>query len=74
MSFFPLPGHSTPGWCSSRRRIRRLRRFSLRWRLAFTRKPPGSGEQSRCLTSLVHSPPGGFRAFRPQRVWGYAWL
>jgi hypothetical protein len=31
---------STPGWFSSRRRVRRLRRFNRRWRLAFTRRPP----------------------------------
>jgi hypothetical protein len=30
-------GRSTPGWCSSRPRIRRLRRFSRSWTLAFTR-------------------------------------
>src|SRR4028119_1129750 len=65
---------STPGWFSRRRRILRLRRFNWRWTLAFTRKPPG-GEWTRHVKYLNCSPePGGFRAFRPQQVWGYAWL
>src|SRR5687768_17424648 len=65
---------SMPGLFSSRRRIRRLRRFNWRWTLAFTRKPPGVDE-SRGVDHLDCSPkPGGFRTFRPQQVWGYAWL
>src|SRR5512135_313203 len=67
-------GRSTPGWCSSRRRIRRLRRASWRWTLAFTQKPPG-GEESRSVNHLDCSrKPGGFRASWLQRAWGYAWL
>src|SRR4051812_47206341 len=67
-------GRSMPGLCSSRRRILRLRRFNWRWRLAFTRRPPG-GEWSRGVKYLDCCPnPGGFRAFLPQRAWGDAWL
>src|SRR5512135_1946887 len=67
-------GLSTPGWCSSRRRIRRLRRASWRWTLAFTRKPPG-GEPARVVNHLDCSlKPGGFRVSLLQRFWGYAWL
>src|SRR5512135_1712979 len=67
-------GLSTPGWCSSRRRIRRLSRASWRWTLAFTRKPPG-GEPARVVNHLDCSlKPGGFRVSLLQRVWGYAWL
>src|SRR3954471_21212082 len=65
---------STPGWFSMRRRMRRLRRFNWRWRLAFTRKPPG-GERSRGVIYLDCSPePGGFRASRPRSDSDYAWL
>src|SRR5438270_7806889 len=67
-------GRSTPGLFSIRRRILRWHRFNRRWTLAFTRKPPG-GELARVVKYLDCSlKPGGFRAFRPQRVWGYAWL
>src|SRR5512135_1781518 len=67
-------GRSTPGWCSSRRRIFRLRRASCRRRLAFTRKPPGE-ERSRLVKHLDCSPkPGGFRVSQSQWVLGYAWL
>src|SRR5512135_3717224 len=67
-------GRSTPGWCSSRRRIRRFRRASWRWTLAFTRKPPG-GEGSRGVNHLDCSlKQGGFRASGSQRAWGDAWL
>src|SRR6187402_458516 len=66
--------HSTPGWFSMRRRTLRLRRFNWRWRLAFTRKPPG-GERSRGVIYLDCSPkPGGFRASRPRSASDYAWL
>src|SRR5512135_2174117 len=65
-------GRSTPGWFFSRRRMRRLRRFSRRWTLAFTRKPP-EGERSRGVDHLDCSPkPGGFRGSWPQKAWGYA--
>src|SRR3954447_151354 len=67
-------GRSTPGLFSMRRRILRWRRFNWRWRLAFTRKPPG-GERSRGVKYLNCCPnPGGFRAFLPQRAWGDACL
>src|SRR3954454_12300240 len=67
-------GRSTPGLFPSRRRIRRLRRLSRRWRLAFTRKPPG-GEWARLVKHLDCSPkPGGFRVSPAQRAWGYAWF
>src|SRR5688572_15710772 len=67
-------GRSTPGLCSSRRRILRLRRFNWRWRLAFTRRPPG-GQRSRGVEYLDCGPnPGGFRAFLPQWACGDAWL
>src|SRR3954468_18930650 len=65
---------STPGLFSMRRRIRRLRRFSRRWTLAFTRKPPG-GEGTRLVKHLNSSPkPGGFRVSWLQGAWDYAWL
>src|SRR3954470_19119966 len=67
-------GRSTPGWVAMRRRVRRLRRFSRRWTLAFTRRPPG-GEGTRLVMYLDSSPkPGGFRVSWLQRAWGYAWL
>src|SRR5438270_5793494 len=67
-------GRSTPGLFSMRRRILRWRRFHWRWRLAFTRKPPG-GERLRGVKYLDCSPePGGFRASRPQSASNYAWL
>src|SRR5512135_2326436 len=57
-----------------RRRILRLRRFHWRWTLAFTRKSPES-EQASVVKHLDCSrKPGGFRVFRPQMTWGYAWL
>src|SRR5262245_62771642 len=57
-----------------RRRILRLRRFNWRWRLAFTRKPPG-GERTRVVKYLDCSlKPGGFRVCGPRSAWGYAWL
>src|SRR4051812_49912689 len=65
---------STPGLFSIRRRMRLLRRFSWRWTLAFTRKPPG-GERLRLVKHLDCSPkPGGFRAFLPRSASDYAWL
>src|SRR4051812_22264965 len=67
-------GRSTPGLFSMRRRIRRLRRFSWRWTLAFTRKPPGA-ERTRHVKYPDCSPkPGGFRASQLRSAWGYAWL
>src|ERR1700740_2124064 len=67
-------GRSTPGLFSMRRTMRRLRRFNLRWTLAFTRKPPGV-ERTRGVMYLDCSrKPGGFRAFRPQDAADYAWL
>src|SRR4051794_22021905 len=66
--------HSTPGLFPMRRGIRRLRRFNWRWRLAFTRKPPG-GERSRGVKYLDYSPkPGGFRVSLPRSASHYAWL
>src|SRR5687768_15082939 len=65
---------TAPGLFSIRRVILRLRRFHWRWRLAFTRRPPG-GELTRLVKYLDCSPePGGFRAFRTQLAWGYACL
>src|SRR3954462_2423160 len=65
---------STPGLFSMRRRILRLRRFSWRWRLAFTRKPPG-GRTVAGVKYLDCSPkPGGCRAYRPRSASDYAWL
>src|SRR3954454_3423502 len=65
---------STPGLFSMRRRILRLRRFNWRWRLAFTRKPPG-GERLRLVKYLDCSQkPGGFRASQPRSASDYAWL
>src|SRR5512135_712260 len=65
---------STPGLFTRRRRMRRLRRASRRWTLAFTRKPPG-GERSRGVKYLdCPQKPGGFRASRPQHASNYAWL
>src|SRR4051794_14173442 len=65
---------STPGLFSMRRRIRRLRRFSWLWTLAFTRRPPG-GERTRLVKYLDCSPkPGGFRVSQLRTDWGYAWL
>src|SRR3954465_14172212 len=67
-------GRSTPGLFSMRRRILRWRRCNWRWRLAFTRKPPG-GERLRSVKYLDCSPePGGFRASHPQSASNYAWL
>src|SRR3954447_6467255 len=67
-------GRSTPGLFSMRRRIRRLRRFSWRWTLAFTRRPPG-GRTVEGVKYLDCSPkPGGFRACRPRSASDYAWL
>src|SRR6516164_5753446 len=67
-------GRSMPGLFSMRRRMRRLRRFNWRWRLAFTRKPPG-GEQARVVKYLDCSRnPGGFRASQLQNDPNYAWL
>src|SRR5512135_3640499 len=67
-------GRSMPGLFSMRRRILRLRRFNWRWTLAFTRKPP-EGEQASAVKHLDCSrKPGGFRVFRPQKTWDYAWL
>src|SRR3954454_20010255 len=64
----------TPGSGFNRRRIRRLRRVSLRWTLAFTRKPP-VGEESRGVNHLnCPLKPGGFRVSWPQRTWDYAWV
>src|SRR3954447_25535603 len=65
-------GRSTPGLFSMRRRILRWRRFNWRWRLAFTRKPPG-GERLRSVKYLDCSPePGGFRASEPRSASNYA--
>src|SRR3954453_10591445 len=65
---------SPPGLFSMRRRIRRLRRFSWRWTLAFTRKPPGW----RTVEGVKHLDcslkPGGFRASRPRSASNYTWL
>src|SRR4051794_21175807 len=57
-----------------RRRIRRLRRFSWRWTLAFTRKPPGwrTVEGVKYLDCSLK--PEGFRASRPRSASNYAWL
>src|SRR4051812_18257250 len=67
-------GRSTPGLLAMRRRIRRLRRFSRRWTLAFTRKPPGD-EGARLVKYLDSSPkPGGFRVSWLRGAWDYAWL
>src|SRR3954462_7674234 len=65
---------STPGLFSMRRRTLRLRRFNWRWRLAFTRKPPGwrtveGGKYLDCSPE-----PGGFRASRLGRASDYAWM
>src|SRR5512135_2692761 len=67
-------GRSTPGWCSSRRRILRLRRASWRRTLAFTRKPPGCGRLRGMKYPDCPQKPGGFRASRPQHASNYAWL
>src|SRR4051812_41512768 len=65
---------STPGLFSIRRGVRPLRRVNWRWRLGFTRKPPGGG-RLRDVKYLDCSPePGGFRVSRPQSASHYAWL
>src|SRR6476659_10329344 len=65
---------ATPGLFSIRRRIRLLRRFSWRWTLAFTRKPPGGG-RSKVVKYLDCSlKPGGFRASCARSALDHAWL
>src|SRR3954471_5285334 len=65
---------STPGRFLIRRAILRLRRFNWRWRLAFTRRPPG-WRMVEGVKYLDCSPePGGFRVFRSRSASDYAWL
>src|SRR3954454_24947282 len=67
-------GGSTPGLFSMRRRILRLRRFSWRWTLAFTRRPPGGRTVEGVKYLDCSAKPGGFRACRPRSASDYAWL
>src|SRR5512135_467511 len=56
-------GRSTPGLFTRRRRMRRLRRASRRWTLAFTRKPPGGRTVEGCEVPRLSAETRGFSSF-----------